>query len=191
MCLGALLDEVDGSLDGGDLLDILLGDLDLELLLEGHDELDGVKGVGIEVGHEAGGVVELTLHIELGLDDVADALLDVVGGHVEGGGAAEGGACGGGEGGGRSGEEGGNGELHLELFGYGKLQCENGRLKSREWREIKMPDCECEVEHRLQIERSIPNTGGKSLVGKFLPVAGTWFVTQANGDPATSKGSRR
>ena len=57
-----------------------------------------------------------------------------------------------------------------------------------------MPEGECEVEHRLQIERSIPNTGGKSLVGKFLPGAGKWFVimhmtTQANGDPATSKGS--
>lgn len=132
MCLGALLDEVDGSLDGGDLLDVLLGDLDLELLLEGHDELNGIKGVGIEVGHEAGGVVELTLHIELGLDDVADALLDVVGGHVEGGGAAEGGAGGGGEGGGRSGEEGGDGELHLELFGFGKSTMnENGKLERK------------------------------------------------------------
>ena len=129
MCLGALLDEVDGSLDGGDLLDILLGDLDLELLLEGHDELDGVKGVGIEVGHEAGGVVELTLHIELGLDDVADTLLDVVGGHVEGGGAAEGGAGGGGEGGGRSGEEGGNNVLHLELMDTKKTNAMKGNDK--------------------------------------------------------------
>jgi hypothetical protein len=129
MCLGALRDEVDGSLDGGDLLDILLRDLDLELLLEGHDELNGIKGVGIEVGHEAGGVLELALHIELGLDDVADALLDVVGGHVEGGGAAEGGAGGGGEGGGRSGEEGGNNVLHLELMDTKKTNAMKGNDK--------------------------------------------------------------
>jgi len=113
--LGALLDEVDGGLDGGDLLNIFLGDLDLELLLEGHDKLDGVKGVGIKVGHETGGVVEVTLDIKLALDDVANALLDVVGGHVEGGSATKGGTGGGGEGGGASHKGGENKHLGRHL----------------------------------------------------------------------------
>ena len=79
---------------------------------------------------EAGRVLELALHIELGLDDVADAPLDVVGGHVEGGGAAEGGTGRGGEGGGRRGEEGGNGELvHLELH----IDNRGKKHKSNNW----------------------------------------------------------
>lgn len=87
--LGGLADEVNGGLNSGDLLNILLGDLDVELLLESHDKLNGIKGVGVEVGHEGGGVSEVVTGIELVLDNAANATLDVVGG-VESDGASEG-----------------------------------------------------------------------------------------------------
>src|ERR1051326_336599 len=40
--LGVALDVLDGFLHAGDLLGVLVGDLDAEFLFEGHDELDGV-----------------------------------------------------------------------------------------------------------------------------------------------------
>lgn len=43
-------DEVGGLLDGADLLGALLVDGHVELLLEGHHDLDGVERVGAEVG---------------------------------------------------------------------------------------------------------------------------------------------
>src|SRR3546814_3697920 len=43
------LDEVEGGADGLDALQLLLLDRDVELLLEGHDQLDQVEAVGIEV----------------------------------------------------------------------------------------------------------------------------------------------
>ena len=46
--------EVDGLPDGGDALEVLLGDRDVEALLEGHHELDQVEAVGVEVLLEAG-----------------------------------------------------------------------------------------------------------------------------------------
>src|SRR3954451_9491297 len=46
------LDVLDGFLDARDLLRVLVGDLDPELLLEGHHELDGVERVGSQVIHE-------------------------------------------------------------------------------------------------------------------------------------------
>ena len=42
-------DEVSGLLDGGDLLSTFLVQLEVELLLEGHHDLDGVQGVGTQV----------------------------------------------------------------------------------------------------------------------------------------------
>src|ERR1043165_2646488 len=65
--------------DRAELLGILVGDVDVELLLELHDQLDDVEAVRAEVLDEAGLVGELlALHTELLLDDVAD-LLSVVG----------------------------------------------------------------------------------------------------------------
>src|SRR5438477_2477920 len=43
------LDVLDRFLHAGNLLGILIGNLDPELLLEGHHELDGVEGIGAEI----------------------------------------------------------------------------------------------------------------------------------------------
>src|SRR6202167_46910 len=52
-----LADVVDGVVDGADLFRVFVGDLDVEGLFEGHDELDGIERVGAEVIDEgsAGG----------------------------------------------------------------------------------------------------------------------------------------
>src|SRR5437763_6921364 len=42
-------DVVDGLADGRDLLSVLVRDLDAELILELHDQLDEIERVGIEV----------------------------------------------------------------------------------------------------------------------------------------------
>jgi hypothetical protein len=48
--LGApIVDVVDRLLDGGDLLGFFIRDLDLELLFEGHDQLNGIQRVSAEV----------------------------------------------------------------------------------------------------------------------------------------------
>src|SRR3546814_12766289 len=67
------LDEVEGGADGLDALQLLLLDRDVELLLEGHDQLDEVEAVGIEVVGEAGLLGDLA-----GLDgeDLHRALLE-------------------------------------------------------------------------------------------------------------------
>src|ERR1043165_7203642 len=52
--LGVRLDVVDGFLDAGDLLGVLVRDLDPELLLERHHELHGVERIGAQVVHERG-----------------------------------------------------------------------------------------------------------------------------------------
>src|SRR3546814_4900435 len=67
------LDEVEGGADGLDALQLLLLDRDVELLLEGHDQLDQVEAVGIEVVGEAGLLGDLA-----GLDgeDLHRALLE-------------------------------------------------------------------------------------------------------------------
>src|SRR3974390_79520 len=49
-----LRDVVDGLLDGGDLLRILVRNLRLELLLERHHELDGIERIGPQIVHERG-----------------------------------------------------------------------------------------------------------------------------------------
>src|SRR5919201_3653426 len=45
-------DVFDGFLDAGDLLGILVGDLDAELFLEGHHQFDRVQRIGAQVVHE-------------------------------------------------------------------------------------------------------------------------------------------
>src|SRR3954454_8458584 len=47
--VAVLLDVVDGFLHTGDLLGVLVGDLDPELLLEGHHQLDRVQAVRSQV----------------------------------------------------------------------------------------------------------------------------------------------
>src|SRR3954466_6671828 len=54
LTLGVRLDVLDGFLDARDLLRVLVGNLDPELLLEGHDELDGVERVGTQIVDERG-----------------------------------------------------------------------------------------------------------------------------------------
>ena len=64
--------------DGAQLLRFLVRDVDVELLLERHDQLDGVEAVGAEVFHEAGLAGELlALDAELLDDDVLDLLFHV------------------------------------------------------------------------------------------------------------------
>src|SRR6185436_20854033 len=50
--LGVCLDVIDGFLDAGDLLGVLVRDLDPELLLERHHELHRVERVGAEIVDE-------------------------------------------------------------------------------------------------------------------------------------------
>ena len=42
-------DQVSGLLDGGDLLSTFLIELDIELLLKSHHNLDGIEGVSTKV----------------------------------------------------------------------------------------------------------------------------------------------
>src|SRR5439155_20788988 len=75
---GALLvrgDVVDGLADGLDLLRVLVGDLDAELILELHDQLDEVERVGIEILLERGLLRDLTfIHTELFSQDFLHSL---------------------------------------------------------------------------------------------------------------------
>src|SRR5580698_2632453 len=48
----ALVDVLDGLLDRGDLFGVLIRNLDLELLLQSHHQLDSVEGVGSEIVDE-------------------------------------------------------------------------------------------------------------------------------------------
>src|SRR5688572_22116800 len=52
LSLGVRVDVVDRFLDAGDLLGVLVRDLDPELFLEGHHELHRVERVGAQVVHE-------------------------------------------------------------------------------------------------------------------------------------------
>src|SRR6185312_5031799 len=64
--------------DGPQLFRVLIRDVDVELLLERHDELHRVQAVGAEVLHEAGFVGQLLpLDAKLLDDDVLDLLFDV------------------------------------------------------------------------------------------------------------------
>src|SRR5580765_6575864 len=74
-----LVQVADRIADRAELLGIFIRDVDVELLLELHDQLDDIEAVGAEVLDEAGLVGELlALHPELLLDNVTD-LLSVVG----------------------------------------------------------------------------------------------------------------
>src|SRR5262245_25479046 len=71
-CLHLLLDVADGVADRRDLLGVLVGDLEAELLLERHHELDGVQGVGVEVLDELGLHRDLVRpHSQVVTDDLA------------------------------------------------------------------------------------------------------------------------
>src|SRR5688572_3665011 len=73
-----LVQVIHGVADGAQLLRILVGNVDVELLLEGHDQLDGVQTVRAEVLHEARLAGQLlALHAQLLDDDVLDLLFDV------------------------------------------------------------------------------------------------------------------
>src|SRR5918996_995742 len=72
-------DVVDGLPDGLDLLRVLVRDLDPELILQLHDQLDEVEGVGVEILLEGGllgdlAVVDAELVDEHFLDPVEDFL---------------------------------------------------------------------------------------------------------------------
>ena len=55
------LDVVDGLADRLDLLGLVVGDLDVELFLEFHDQLDDVQRVRADVFDEAGTARDLLL----------------------------------------------------------------------------------------------------------------------------------
>src|SRR5438270_12356430 len=70
-------DVVDGLADGLDLLRVLVRDLDPELVLELHDQLDEVEGVGIEVFLEGSLLRDVRLFdAELLGEDLLDPLVD-------------------------------------------------------------------------------------------------------------------
>src|SRR5437868_14970135 len=67
-----------GIADGPELFRLLVGDIDVELLFECHDQLDGIEAVGAEVLHEAGIAGQLlALDPELFDDDILDLLFHV------------------------------------------------------------------------------------------------------------------
>src|SRR4029453_380414 len=69
---------VDRQLHGGDLLRLFIGDLDAELVLEGHHQFHRVERVGAEVGHEGFLVGDVGLgHAELLGDDFLDTGFDI------------------------------------------------------------------------------------------------------------------
>src|SRR5919109_5680261 len=75
--LRVVLDVLDRVADGHDLLRLLVRDLDVEVLLQGHDELDGIEGVGAQVFDELRGRSDVVLlHSELLDDDLLDLVLD-------------------------------------------------------------------------------------------------------------------
>src|SRR5437588_9035980 len=70
-------DVVDGLADGLNLLGVLVGDLDAELVLELHDQLDEIERVGVEVLLEGGLLRDLALvDAELFGQDFLDSLED-------------------------------------------------------------------------------------------------------------------
>src|SRR6185312_4340648 len=75
--LDVRLDVIHRLLHGGDLLGLLVRDLGLELLLEGHDQLHGIERIGAQIVHERGirGDV-FFLDAKLLDDDLLDALFD-------------------------------------------------------------------------------------------------------------------
>src|SRR2546427_706469 len=71
--------------DGAQLLRLFVRDVDVEFLLEGHDQLDRVEAVGPEVFHEARVVGELVaLDPKLFDDNVFDLLFELLHVHCHG-----------------------------------------------------------------------------------------------------------
>src|SRR6185436_13699764 len=71
--------------DGTELLRLLVRDVDVELLLERHDQLDRVETVGAQVFHEARVVGELVaLHAKLFDDNVFHFFLELLHVHCHG-----------------------------------------------------------------------------------------------------------
>src|SRR5918993_4823815 len=70
-------DVVDGLSDGRDLLSVLVRDLDPELVLELHDQLDEIERVRVQILLEGGFLVDLALlDSELLRQDLLDPLED-------------------------------------------------------------------------------------------------------------------
>jgi hypothetical protein len=73
------VDQVDCLPDRDDRLGFLVGDLDVELVFEGHEELDDAEAVHIEVLFEVGVVVDLRLiEPQLGDEHPGETLRDFV-----------------------------------------------------------------------------------------------------------------
>jgi hypothetical protein len=54
-----------------DRVGVLVGDLDAELLLDGHDDLDGIEAVETEVIGEVGGGLDLINGVSLRFGDMS------------------------------------------------------------------------------------------------------------------------
>ena len=71
-------DIVDGVLDGGDLLGVLVGDVEVERFLKRHHQFDDIERIRAQVVDERRGGVDLALvDAELLDDDLLDLLLDL------------------------------------------------------------------------------------------------------------------
>src|SRR5258706_4193617 len=76
--LGVRLHVVDGLLDGGDLLGVLVGNLGLELLFERHHQFDGIERIRAQIVDEGRFGLDLGfVHAELLGNDFFDPLFDV------------------------------------------------------------------------------------------------------------------
>jgi hypothetical protein len=70
-------DVINRGLDRTDLLCFFIGNFGLELFFEGHDQLDGVQGIGAQIVHERGLVLDvLQLYAQLFGYDLLDPFFD-------------------------------------------------------------------------------------------------------------------
>ncbi|CAH1673327.1 hypothetical protein CHELA20_51205 [Hyphomicrobiales bacterium] len=75
---GILLEKLDGVANGNDRLGGVVGDLHVELFLEGHHEFDRIKAVGAEVVDEMGAFDHfLRVHAQVLDDNLLHALGDI------------------------------------------------------------------------------------------------------------------
>ena len=71
-----VVDVADRVRDGGDVLRVVVGDLEVELLLDGHDELDDIQRVSTQIIDEA----RLRLHfVFFNVQSFANDFNDLVG----------------------------------------------------------------------------------------------------------------
>ena len=92
------LDEVNGSLDSGNSVNLIITDLNVELFLKTHDKLNGIQRVSTQVIHEASRVFEVAFGVEVVHDKLTNFLLNRF---IESGGRTDGHVVNRGEGGGR------------------------------------------------------------------------------------------